>query len=31
MQLVQANFLAPLRDARTPVTREPDAPTAPKP
>jgi broad specificity phosphatase PhoE len=31
MQLVQANFLAPLRDAQTPVTREPDAPAAPKP
>jgi len=31
MQLVQANFLAPLRDAHTPVTREPDAATAPKP
>ncbi|BEP92067.1 histidine phosphatase family protein [Acidovorax sp. A79] len=31
MQLIQANFLAPLRDARTPVTREPDAATAPKP
>lgn len=31
MELVQANFLAPLRHAQTPVTREPDAPTAPKP
>lgn len=31
MQLVQANFLAPLRNTRTPVTREPDAAAAPKP
>ena len=31
MRLVQANFLAPLRAAQTPVTREPDAPAAPKP
>ena len=31
MQLAQANFLAPLRDAQTPVTREADAPAAPKP
>lgn len=31
MQLVQANFLAPLHTAGTPVTRAPDAPTAPKP
>ena len=31
MHLVQANFLAPLRDAQTPVTREPDASAAPSP
>lgn len=31
MQLVQANFLAPLREANTPVTRAPDATTGPKP
>ena len=31
MKLLQANFLAPLHEAHTPVTREPDAPTAPKP
>ena len=31
MQLVRANFLAPLQAAGTPVTRAPDAPTAPKP
>ena len=31
MQLVQANFLAPLHAANTAVTREPDASTAPKP
>lgn len=31
MQLVQANFLAPLHDAQMPVTREPDAATSPKP
>lgn len=31
MQLVQANFLAPLRHAQTPVTRAPDVPVAPKP
>ncbi|RZJ52551.1 MAG: histidine phosphatase family protein [Acidovorax sp.] len=31
MQLVQANFLAPLHAANAAVTREPDASTAPKP
>lgn len=31
MQLVQANFLAPLRDAQMPVTAEPDAARAPRP
>lgn len=31
MQLVQANFLAPLREAATPVTVAADIPTAPKP
>ncbi|KQO23284.1 histidine phosphatase family protein [Acidovorax sp. Leaf78] len=31
MQLVQANFLAPLHAANAAVTREPDATTAPKP
>lgn len=31
MRLVQANFLAPLREAATPVTVAADVPTAPKP
>ncbi|NMM79636.1 histidine phosphatase family protein [Acidovorax sp. SRB_14] len=31
MQLDLVNFLAPLHDAATPVTRAPDAPAAPKP
>ncbi len=31
MQLDLVNFLAPLQDAATPVTRAPDAPAAPKP
>lgn len=31
MQLVQANFLAPLREAATPVTVAADVPAAPKP
>lgn len=31
MRLVQANFLAPLREAHMPVTRAPDVPSAPKP
>lgn len=31
MQLAQANFLAPLREAATPITVAADVPTAPKP
>ncbi|MFN9471230.1 histidine phosphatase family protein [Acidovorax sp.] len=31
MKLVQANFLAPLREAATPITVAADVPTAPKP
>ena len=31
LQLELVNFLAPLREAATPVTRAPDQPAAPKP
>ena len=31
MELDLVNFIAPLRDAATPVTSAPDAPAAPKP